>query len=472
MVLEFLQIDSPTLFLPEFVMSDAVKKVKIQCCVTGVTRDVKVSKTGEPKLPMKWKRLNGKVYSPEGLRQHYVIKAPRLPVVSTVEGWGTDWSIKNRTEGRASMRAALRAGTQECAMILNWAMVEFAKSDNEPCKKVERGYKLPKWSSAAVPLYGIGRALYPNVDSQTFGSLLRTAGMKYSAERFTRRVLQKISLPSFRHGVPVPIPAKDYSLRVDPEQKTIFCRYRLQGKRYTSQLRTTPDRKHHTTFPNAELLRQVVLGNKGLLGEMKIILRENPDGPPDILMAFSGYFPVQKVDREDRFMSVVTQADKFLTVVVEGREQPWNLNDDQVRKILMAHKAQLHRLSEDDKFERRSGIKRYSSTPQAFRERIVRKYHNRMNDYTHKVSAMLVGLAVRNKVCLVKYDYSEKGWCREFPWFELKTKLANKLAQVGIRLEVTGDPEDQQGEVISSEPERADDPTVVDGPQSSEDLVE
>jgi transposase len=120
-------------------------------------------------------------------------------------------------------------------------------------------------------------------------------------------------------------------------------------------------------------------------------------------------------------------------VLLEGRDQTWNLNEDHVKSIVFAHKHRLQRLADDDKFERRHPRKK-SGGITAVRERLADKYAKRMSDFCHKAAAMLVGFAGRNHVGTIEYHERTERFVAEFPWFKLRAIVEEKATQNGISI--------------------------------------
>ena len=130
-------------------------KPSITCSVTGIEREASPRADGEPALPKGWKRIRSLVYSPEGIRQKFALRCITIPVASVVEGYeGDDWSVETCRSGWAAFLLALRQSCQQARFVLNWAIRSLAAADNEPLKKTERGWALPKFKAADVDLYG------------------------------------------------------------------------------------------------------------------------------------------------------------------------------------------------------------------------------------------------------------------------------------------------------------------------------
>jgi hypothetical protein len=76
------------------------------------------------------------------------------------------------------------------------------------------------------------------------------------------------------------------------------------------------------------------------------------------------------------------------------------------------------------------------------RKQAAEKFRARFDSATHQIAAELAGYAHRRHFAAVSYDDREHNYCEKFPWAELRRKLAEKLDERGIRLELAS------GEVI------------------------
>jgi len=63
-----------------------------------------------------------------------------------------------------------------------------------------------------------------------------------------------------------------------------------------------------------------------------------------------------------------------------------------------------------------------------------------MSSITHEVSMMLLGYATRRKFAVIEYDDAVQAFAPGFPWFMLRSKIAEKAnaAQVEFRLIASG----------------------------------
>lgn len=404
----------------------------VRCTATGTEATTKLRADGAPKLPPGWKRFGDAIYSPEGVAQAFRLRTVRLPVASVILHDADGWSVENCKAGWQAFRKALRQSCQLARLIANWALVELAKADNDELISSPTGYKLPKFKASAVDLYGPARAQWPDLDSQSLGSLLQKVRSRYSESRWERRVRGKATLPEFKNDkIPLPIPKKDAPLEVN-EQNQPFLTVRVSGQRFRLRFRNTPDRKRHTYWPQVKALKQVAAG-EGDYGEVTLYARDT-----EVWAAVAVYLPKDLAEREQVTITVRTTKDALWQVWVGDREEPWVLNDEQIRKVISAHRARLHRLSQDSKFERRQPASERTRIND-FREKICARQRNRLDDYCEKASAMLRGLARRHKASVVRYNDDEHGFAASFPWFKLRTLCEQKLTGIGVTFETFSD---------------------------------
>jgi hypothetical protein len=323
---------------------------------------------------------------------------------------------------------ALRTSFKQAAQVGTWAMRELAKADNGEVQRTKGDdgktkIKLAK-PEPSKHLYGMARELAPDLDSQSVGSVLQRARKKYAETRWDQRVLLKISLPKFGFPSPVPIPQKETKVSFDDNDQ-LWLSVRISGTRFN--LRLACGRDHH---------RQRAAIRKGLAGEARfgeVTLTGKADESGKLSEIKARFAVEMQNEKRERtaVLRVATAKDRLWTVLLEGRDQTWNLNEDQIKNIVFAHRNRVQRLADDDKFERRHSRKKNGGI-KAVRERIAEKYANRMSDFCHKAAAMLVGFAVRNHVGCIEYHERAERFVTEFPWFKLRSFVEQKATQNGI----------------------------------------
>jgi hypothetical protein len=130
-------------------------------------------------------------------------------------------------------------------------------------------------------------------------------------------------------------------------------------------------------------------------------------------------------------LQVFSAADCLLIAVNSKEDRIWRYNGDHLKRWCAEHVRQLQRWSEDAKYENRP-VPSFASR----RDASVRKFRARLDSATHEIAAQLAGYAERRRYAAVSYDDRERTYCEQFPYSELRRKLAEKLDQRGICLEL------------------------------------
>lgn len=408
--------------------------LQIRCSGTGEVRQVKQLKSGKASLPRGWKRLGGEFYSAEAWHSRFRLRTIQVPVA------GVECPVNSPEASRAAwaqLRAALQVSWRQATQVSNWIMTELAKQDSAPLIEADAGPRLPPMPSLGPlqkQLYRDGRDKWPELDSQSFGSIRQQVVAKYLQLRFELRCRSSISLPTYRYPIPLPIPSKDAVVLERNGQ--LLLRVRISGTRFLLRLRGGRE------FRRAISTLQKVRAGELLSGEVKLLERNvggahyarDRDGSTGmhsrLMVSMAVWTPRQSPVQGHRKCIVQSTSTRLWSVHVDGREEdPWHLNEDQIRRWALAHRSQLQRLREDMKFERR----RDRTDDLAQRRKKLRvKYQNRMNDACHKVSTMLVGFCRRRGVVEVEYDDQNKNWLRDFPWYKLRQYCADKCTDAGI----------------------------------------
>jgi len=318
----------------------------------------------------------------------------------------------------------------------NFAVTELAKS--EPPKA---DGKLGKWKVPAS-LYLDCRAAFPQLDSQSLGSILQGVKKRYGKRRFEVHGLHKAALPTYRYPVPIPVPAKDAKL--EKRDHRYLLTLRLAGKRYTLALRSKRRGRHSFARQLAALDR--VLAGESLIGEVQVgrqnasgndhrsAVSESVNGRKEysrVVCRIAVWLPRQTKRERSGTMHLRTDRDAFWIAVVEGRD-PWRLHADHVRRWVVRHRRQLNRLSDDTKFEKR-WPKEQRESINGFRQRLCDRQNARLAEWCRQAAAMLANYADRQNVAEVVYDDRMRP-SYEFPWSRIAERLSQLLDEKGIKL--------------------------------------
>src|SRR6185437_1838213 len=359
-------------------------------------------KTGASRLPAGWKRRGAEVYCRDCWRERYILRAVTLRVAEPEGGW-------------KALDAALRDARAACTAVANWATCELYARDAKPTGAP--GERIT--AMQRVYLYPEVRARWPQLASQTVASLLQAVERKYRARRLDLW-RAKVSLPTYRYPTPLPLHNASWTASLDAGNRPMVS-VRIGDQRLSLRLAGGPRYRRQ----RAQFL--ALVSGDAVQGEAAIL--RHGTGPIQIKLV--GWFPRREAASAQKPTSgtlyVSTRRDMLLAAVKSGRV--WRYHGDHVRRWSAEHTAQLQRWGDDQKAEERP-VPSFAER----RERAAAKYHARMDSATHQISAMLASYAQRARCASVAYDDSERGYCPQFPYAELRRKLAEKLDAAGIEL--------------------------------------
>src|SRR5262249_4554877 len=152
----------------------------------------------------------------------------------------------------------------------------------------------------------------------------------------------------------------------------------------------------------------------------------------EVFAAVSVLLQRDKGERADSALIVKTCKDCLWQVFCAGREQHWEMNEDQAKGWVIAHRARLFRISQDRWFERRRPRKERAGL-NGLRADPPKKYDYLFRAWCQKAARMLVTLARRQKCGHIDYDDSETGFCPGLPWFKLRAMIEQKCSEFNVR---------------------------------------
>jgi hypothetical protein len=400
----------------KFVMIET-RSVNVTCSDCATSRAVKPTPKGESRTPTGWKRLADATYCPLCWRKKYILRAITVPVASPFE---CSWD---------DLRKALRTMWAQTTAASNWMMTELYARD------VRRGNEEKMPPMPRVYLYPEARARFPGLPSQTVASLENSIQRKYRAVRYSVVWTAAASLPTHRYPTPFPVPNQGWAATIEADQAIVSLR--IEDARYRLRLKRGPQfRRQMAAF------RQIVEGD-AVGGELAIY---DHDGVK-VKMAAWLRREEDKGARAD-VLTVQTCKDCLLTAVNTTNEMLWRYNGDHLRRWASEHRKQLQRWSEDQKYEQRP-VPSFAHR----REAAVRKFRDRMNSATHEIAAQLAGYASRRHFAQVRYDDTEHSYIGDgFPWYRLRSLIAEKLDARGIALDVSVDRAQKTSEPVTEEP--------------------
>lgn len=408
--------------------------------------------TDKDRLPPNWKKIGERVYCPDCKARDWTIRCVTVPMASVVAEYDPpDWGVERCRAGWRAFRKAVRDGQRDTARLANRLLFELARRDALPLEPGEKGPKLPKLTEDPAglkrELYHLGRAEYPDLDSQAVSGIGLTVLARYKAARFAVRVLASETLPTFRE-LPVPVPQAAQRGFWVSDQKQPFLAFRLGGSRFTIRLRN--GHSPAGDYRRAGRTLERIARGEGSIGEYSFLevpvggsARDRGNGgrgPTQIKCRISAWLPVDRAAADPRALVLKTGTDALLTALIEDRPL-WSLHEDHARARIAAYRDRLKRLSDDTKFERRRPKPNREQINHK-RDVIGRNHRNWLRDFQHKAAAMAVGLALRNRCDTIRYDDSDHSWFQAFPWFTLRTLIAEKCGQKGLTFVHAGTPDE------------------------------
>lgn len=383
--------------------------MKIECAQCATERETKPTRDGEPKLPIGWKRLAGKVLCKKCKRETWALRAFSIPVASP--GESGSWA-----DLEAELRELWRLSTAAANLLQSelWA--------RDP-KRSPGDEKLAKFT---VPyLYPVVREKLPVLPSGATVSIINRVQQAYMAARLDTVWFGKRALASYRYPFPYPVRATDYKLSVD-EGGALMLDVPLHSKRWKLRLRGG------AAFARARTGLLKVLAGDGEFGELAITKIERTSGDHrqgEIMVKIVVWMPVT-AKRAGDVCTAVVGGDALLALYSADRQRIFGWNADHIRRGIERHDAQMQRLREDMKAE-----KRLRRDRKGLRERMKLLADNqqaRLDSFCHEVSAQVVGLCQRRRCERLIYLDVQHDYMPHFPWFKLATMVEQKAKRAGI----------------------------------------
>lgn len=410
-------------------MTAEPEKPKKTIACAGCRKNVEIQK----RLPMGWKHpLESTYYCGPCWKERYYLRAVTM---TAVEPLNATWD-----ELRAALQTMWRATTQAS----NWMTTQFYARDVRRDAGMEKLPPMPK-----LYLYPEARLLFPVLPAQTVAALEQACRAKYKAMR--RDVLWTFmaSLPTYRYPTPFPVHNQSWSPERDPTGQRPAVSLRIGDRRFLIRL------KGGSQFRRQLHAFDQIASGAAVAGELAVYEPRRLGAPPALRVKLAAWLPLDRAigDTKHATLLVRTAADCLLAAVNAKDETIWRYNGDHLRRWSAQHRKQLQRWSEDAKYENRP-------TPSFDQRRkaAVRKFRDRLDSATHEIAAQLAGYAQRRRYAAVFYDDSQRSYMKNndaddqegasFPWFELRRKLAEKLHERGIHLELAS----AQAEEKSAEP--------------------
>ncbi len=403
----------------------------IKCADCGVSRQTKLTKTGAPRLPGDknglWKRHSDAVYCRACWAKRFRLAVVCIPIAGPV---GRD----NKEFSEAIIKC-WSLSTE----LANWTVNELAKGDTIRASGMERLPPMPR-----LYLYPAARERFPALPSRTVVALQHFVEARYRKARLQVVWQSLAALPRYRYPVPFPVHNQAWSVsRGEGGQYRLSVR--LLNEPWALRLRGGPGFRS-----SLAVLGQVLDGSavpcelaiyrqRANLGDHRNGVEDRVNGGGNrtvnrIMARLIAWLPrPPQAKQRSGILEVRTGTHALFVAPHPTRERPWVLKANHVRRWIKLHRLRLDQTSirccpQVGHERQRLRAQRRSNLAD-----ICTRHQNRMRTFCHQAAAMLVSFADRCNVTELRYDDSEHGYFGEFPWHKLRTLLAQKLDDKGIR---------------------------------------
>lgn len=379
-----------------------------------------------------------------------VIRAFELPVQSVECVDGRDgWAL-------------LRECWQNATLLANWGVQELFRADVVRSQGMERLPKMPQVNGTRLKgLYGLaeGRGIacsrkgcqslggphWWHGASQSISCVCKAVQKKYNAERLNVIWHRNQAICTYRYPYPWPVNGQSWKDAGFDTEGRPWVLLTLPGGMVRLTLRGGIGKDREMFARQMAQFRAVVEGN---LPRTQLVIRQQrasqgchrptlQDGKTcRVMCKMVAAMPVR--DRPgNRTMTLVTTPDSFWVAELDGR-RAWIANQDHALRLVARlgqhaqHLTRLQRMSEDGKFEDRTGGRTHKQLSRL--EALCLKDRRRLDSLTHELAARVTTFATRQRVGEVIYDDTNTEFCPRFPWHALRGKLRDKLTLAGIAL--------------------------------------
>lgn len=428
----------------------------VACAGCATRRERPATARGGWRVPAGWKRLQERFWCPACKRERFMLRAIALPIAGPVDA---TWP---------ELREALNTAFGETTRCANWLVTQFYARDRQREPGDTRLPAMPR-----VYLYPEARTLFPSLASQTLASLEQQVLARYRAERLALVWRHAVSLPTWRYPMPLPLPARMWTLERQDERWRLSVR--IGDRRWSLQLRQGPGMRRQI-----RVLRQVAAGDleageatlyevaahrgdhrsvsaphRRLMVKLIVWLARPlaadtgrdaaaidaaPALPAGVLLVrtradafLTAQFAALPPASIDRAIPQAGLDERALAAAENGAAATWTLDGQRVRGWI-AHAARRRQQVHDDLAQRPPyEAAALAGVIHGERER-ARRLRRRLHDWTHQITARLIAAAVRRRVTTIVWDGAVRDYLPTYPWQRLVTTLTDKAAAAGIRV--------------------------------------
>lgn len=395
-------------------------------------------------LPPRWKRWG------DGLTCGTCAKIARrqisivVPIASPV---GERWPV---------LGAALRESWGETTRAANWIATELYARDvrREPADVKLR--KMPR-----VYLYPELRVLFPALPSITLPTLCQQVERTYREQRYELLWTRVRSLATFRYPVPVPLHRTQWNL-VHQEGGAIVARVKLLDRWWDLRLAGGAAFQRQRQHLLA-LIGGSAIGATGAIYRTVSHAGDHRGGVADggatvrVLLKIVAWVP-RVAPRADatHTLDLTTAAGSLLEGRIHGQGVTLTIHADHVRRAIAGYEVRRARLMSDLSVVRRwRASEREGMLHRS--EDLAHRHRRAMKTWLQMVAAQVAQQARKQRVGIVRYDDSEDGFQRPFPWTQLRLALRHAVEGQGI----TWDYASGQTAASSAEPLATDERATV-----------
>lgn len=365
------------------------------CAECGVERKSQPSKRKQSRLPIGWKRFEGRIFCSKCWQEKFNIRALIFPVAEPLSG---TWK---------ELESDLRRMWAQTTAAANWMMTQCYARDVRRTPDIDR---MP--SMTRLYLYPEARGLFPELPPQSVASLQQAVLRNYRAMRYKVVWTCAASLPTMRYPQPFPVHNQSWSFHFDEGNRPIV-NLRLGEGRWELRLKGGPRYRRQLAG-----LRKMAVPGELSIGKWH-------DGT--IWCKLVGWLAQRRQQKTEGTLCVRTGQDCLLMALDEKGSRLWVENCDQLPRWIAEYRSKLHRLSEDRKAEQLP-VPSFA----AHWDTLVRKQQHRMKSVVQESAAHLANFAGRRRYAVVEYDDSER-WLKEFPYSILENRIRTDVEERGIQ---------------------------------------
>jgi hypothetical protein len=367
-------------------------------------------------------------------------------------------------------REALAAAWGQSTRLANWAVTELAKADVQRAAADTKLAPMPE-----VKLYQLWQDHYERDAwtgaAQSANAILRGVELKYRRQRLDVIWRGAAVLPRQRYPYPYPVHNaawqaawSEYAGSDGHTSRVPAVSVPLGGKRWTLRLRGGSERRRQLASFGQIVSGEAVAGELALYrvrasngchrptaaerapgGGAKVqyrIMAKLVAWLPRPLAEPVGLSPANAGSIEDQLraiqrrgrqgaLEVRTGRNCLFIALAPGREEPWLLHADHVRRWIARHRVQLQHIADDTKAERRRPRREKRQLLDRL-DVLTHRQHRRLDTFCHTAAKILVAWAERCNVAELCYDDRESRYFSEFPWYQLRQLIESKCEDTAI----------------------------------------